>query len=375
MIENLAPLQFNMGMTIGITAHQDTQWLFPKFKLNNLCIQTLPQILALGMDGKLSLQIHNALNLVRRNTTHGAGHMVGDEEVLHILRPTKSQFISGLFQTDRKSLNWVPIKAKELNLSDYAIVHPDDYKDTPQDELIRGLAFARDIDVLIFNKPNVFLRTLAFSPQKDLKYCTYSIFGGDYLDHSGQAWDDLSEEDRETASSMIEEYNTIISDADVSIANGLFIHVGHDQSEFYIQVEGEQNYQKVSAEHIIEMGARYYEELSLYYIPPKLKLLGIVNGSPWYFNIWINVRDVETLATLFPKAAIVEADSFDIAVVEETLKNYQGLVIWVLPTQNTAFHFTLDHRLKLDDVDKIIKESREYAEEMKNDQVHLYSSH
>lgn len=366
MIDVLTPLQFNVSTTIGITTQPDTQWLFPKFKLNNLCIQTQAPSPFMS-NGSMTLIINNAVNLVRRNVAGGAPHLVGDEEVLQILRPSKAQFISGLFQPDYKSLNWMPIKAKELNLSDYAIVHPVDYKDTPQDQLIRGLVFVKDIDFLIYNKPNVFLRTLSFSTQKDLMQCTTSIFGGDFLDHSGSPWDDLAEEDRETAQSMLDEYNTIVSDVDVDLVKGLFIKQGCSNMDFFIQVDGEANYQKVSADHLIEMGARYYDELSLYYIPPKLKLLGFAHGTPWYFQIWINVKDIETLSVLFPQAAIVESDSIDVESVSDILKSHNGLVIWVLPAQNVAFYFYLDPSLKLDDIDKIVKESRQYAEEIKRD--------
>lgn len=365
MIENLTPLQFNVSSTIGITTNPKTQWLFPQFKLNSLCIQSTPRS-PFTTDGNQTLTINNAVNLVRRDVTHGESHLVGDEEILHILRPTKAQFIAGRFQPDYKSLNWVPIKAKELNLSEYAMIHPVDYEDSTQDQLIRELVFVKDIDQLVYNKPNVFLYPYTFSPQRDLMQCSYSVFGGDFLDNEGKPWDDLNEDDLETANSLLEEYKTIISDADIDLVKGLFLQI-NDGSDVYIQVEGETSYQKVKLDHLIEMGARYYEELGLYYIPPKLKLLGVVDMARWRKHISLNVQSIEILTLLFPKAVIIESDSFDTATVEDVLKDHQGLVIWVLASQNTAFYFKLDYRLKLEHIDKIVKESRDFAEELGDD--------
>ena len=143
--------------------------------------------------------------------------------------------------------------------------------------------------------------------------------------------------------------------------NGLFVDAYNRIEYFVIYTDGEMK--TVDQGRMLELGARYYEAASFYYIPPDIKLLATINTiGNMHVTIALNIQGKEDLVLLFPKAIIASGDTMDVAKVKEMAPNHEGLVFWYYPEEGTCTYFNVNpFGCSYDDIEKIWNESLDYG--------------
>ena len=343
----------------------DYQYYIPKHKNNNNCIEVNVNR-RIKQSEEMIHVINNAEGLIRRLNanvdTSGVYTSIPGEETIHVLERSLLENIHHRTPwTPLVGYAWVEKKAKHINFPDYAPVFEQPITNNLHDLLVNNLAFVDQLPIYFNNRPTTTISYHSFSKFLDLAQCNSDFLDSDYFTDDGDVWTDLNGEDTEKANWQREEYNSIIADASIDLMNGLFVDAYNRIEYFVIYTDGEMK--TVDQGRMLELGARYYEAASFYYIPPDIKLLATINTiGNMHVTIALNIQGKEDLVLLFPKAIIASGDTMDVAKVKEMAPNHEGLVFWYYPEEGTCTYFNVNpFGCSYDDIEKIWNESLDYG--------------